>query len=100
MVGYLWIFAIVVSIIVTVVFASHFNLKRIPHLTILNILCPFAGLLYAMYVVHYVVPRVVKQEYGQDIESPLQPYIDHYSARLKEKWAEITGSNNNDDKTL
>lgn len=99
MVGYLWIFAIVISVVVTVVFASHFNLKRIPSLTVLNILCPFAGLLYAMYVVHVVVPRVVKQEYGHDIESPLQPYIDHYAAKFKEKWQEMRG-HNNDDKTL
>ena len=99
MIAYLWIFGIVVSVALTVVFASKFNLKRVPSLTVLNIICPFAGLIYAMYIVHVVVPAVIKKEYGEDVPSPLQPYIDHYSALIKARIAELTG-NNNDDKTL
>ena len=96
--GYLWIFGIVISCVLTVLVASKFNLKRIPAMIILNIVCPFAGLFYALYVVHVVVPAVVKKEYGQDVESPLQPYIDEYTANFKARWNELTGGK--DDKTL
>lgn len=99
--GYLWLTAIVVSIVLTAIFASHFKLKRLPSLTVLNIICPFAGLFYAMYVVHVIVPKVIKQEYGQDIESPLKPYFEIYKAKLLAKWEEIKSQHNkDDDKTL
>ena len=96
--GYLWIFAIMLSIVLTIIVAGKFKLRRLPGMIFLNIICPFAGLAYALYVVHVVVPKVVKEEYGQDVESPLQPYIDEYTAKFKARWNEITGGK--DDKTL
>ena len=94
----LWIISIIVSAILTIFVAAKFNLKRVPHMTLLNVLCPFAGLAYALYVVHVVIPRLVKAQTGQEVESPLQPYIDHYTALAKAKFKELTNKNNDDNK--
>ena len=100
MLANLWLVSIVISIIITIIFAFKFKVKRVPQLTVLNILCPFAGFAYAFYVVHVIVPKVVKQETGQDIESPVQPIIDHYLDQIKERVSTLLGSNNNNDRTL
>lgn len=94
----LWIGSIVLSIILTMIVASKFNLKRVPYLVLLNVILPFAGLVYALYVVHVIVPRLVKAQTGQEVESPLKPYIDHYTALAKQKFKELTDKD--DDKKL
>ena len=93
-----WLFSIIASAVLTLVVASKFNLKRAPLMAALNVVFPFAGLAYALYVVHVIVPRVVKQETGQEVESPLLPYIEKYKALAKQKWDNIT--NSDDDKRL
>ncbi len=95
----LWFISIIISIVLTMMIVNKFNLSRLPYLIILNILCPFAGMVYALYVVHVVIPRLTKKETGQEVESPLQPHIEHYMALAKEKFAELTASKD-DDKTI
>ena len=93
-----WLFSIILSAILTIAVAGKFNLKRVPFMTFLNVICPFAGLAYALYVVHVIVPKVIKQNTGQDVESPLLPFIEKYKALAIQKWHEI--SNSDDDKRL
>jgi len=95
-----WFGSIIVSIVLTVLFAVRFELKRIPQLVFLNVLCPFAGLFYALYVVHVALPELVKKQTGHEIESPLQPYIDHYWALVKEKFSQVFAPKDDTDKTL
>lgn len=95
-----WFGSIIISIVLTVAFAVRFELKRVPQLVLLNVLCPFAGFVYAVYVVHVVLPALVKKQTGHEIESPLQPYIDHYWALVKEKALQLFGNKKDDDKTL
>lgn len=92
----LWIFGIILSAILTIIVAGKFHLKRVPYMVLLNVLCPFAGLAYALYVVHVVVPRLVKEQTGQEVESPLLPYIEKYKALAKQKWHEITSKDDDE----
>lgn len=86
----LWISSIILSAILTIIVAAKFNLKRVPYMVLLNVLCPFAGLAYALYVVHVIIPRLVKAQTGQEVESPLLPYIEQFKAWARQKWDEIT----------
>lgn len=97
---YLWLLGMMISIPLTAIVASKFHLQKLPSLIILNVLFPFTGLVYALYVVHYILPKVVKQQTGQDIESPLQPYINYYWDLIKTRVLELIGSKNDNDKTL
>lgn len=93
----LWIIGIIVSAVLTLIVAAKFNLKRVPAMVLLNVLLPFAGLAYALYVVHVVIPRLVKAQTGQEVESPLLPYIIRFKAWARAKWDEIKNQYNKDD---
>lgn len=71
----LYVFCIILSIVLTILVLEKFGLKGHVRLTLFNIFIPFGGLLYALYVVHVVIPRVYKKETGEEIPSPLEPYI-------------------------
>ena len=87
--GFFWIFCIVVSSFLTVLLAARFKLQGTPKMVFLNLLLPFAGVLYVLYVVHVVYPRVMKEKLGHDVPSPLQPYLEAYGIFLKGVWQEI-----------
>lgn len=80
--GTLWLIAIGVSAILTLKVAHHFGLKNMGRITALNVLLPFSGFLYTLYIIHSVVPRMVKQQTGEDIPSPLLPYVQHYKEQF------------------
>lgn len=81
--SYFYIFCIVVSIVTTIMVLEKFQLKGHVRLTLLNIFFPFAGLIYALYVVHFTIPRMIEEQTGTRPDSPLKPYIDHGTAQLK-----------------
>ena len=94
----LWLISIIASSILTIVVAGKFKLKKVPFMVLLNVLLPFGGLAYALYIVHVVIPKVVKQQTGQEVESPLLPYIIKFKAWAQNK---LDGfSNKDDDKRL
>lgn len=81
--GYFYIFCIIVSVVTTIMVMEKFGLKGHVRLTLLNIFAPFGGLVYALYVVHFTIPRLVEQQTGERPPSPLQPYIDQGLAHIK-----------------
>lgn len=81
--AYLYLFSIVVSIALTLMVLEKFELKGHVRLTLFNIFLPFGGLLYALYVVHVVIPNLVEKQTGFRPASPLQPHIDAAFAKIK-----------------
>lgn len=81
--AYFYIFCILASVVLTIVVLEKFGLKGHVRLTLLNVFLPFAGFLYALYVVHFTIPAIVEKETGVRPASPLQPYIDQALEHVK-----------------
>lgn len=81
--SYFYIFCIILSIVLTIIVLEKFELKGHVRLTLLNIFIPFGGLVYALYVVHFTIPRLVEQQTGVRPPSPLQPYIEQGLVHIK-----------------
>lgn len=98
----LYVFCIILSIVLTIAVLEKFGLKGHVRLTLLNVFIPFAGLIYALYVVHVVIPRLYKKETGEEIPSPLEPYLAQGVLYLRDVFHKlrdkITGGD--DDKTI
>lgn len=77
MMSYFYIFSIFLSIGLTVYLLEKFNLKGHIRLSLLNAFIPFAGFLYAVYLIHYVIPNAIERDTGVHPESPFQPFVDN-----------------------
>lgn len=82
----------VLSCIATLYLAFRYELSKPILLLVINLLLPFVGLIYTLYVVYVVRPELIAKATGQPLPQPFfVPYLEKLRSAILGLWGYLLG---------